>query len=934
MKKNYFILTKIVPLGALVFFLLAVYFSNKRSFEIINKQSYAATTVATTAVRGITGDLWADNVIGKPNFSEVGPFATDPSRYFVPSGTYVDRSVSPNRLYVYDSGNNRIVGYSNLQQCIASASNPLNCQPDLIIGQPAARPSDPGFGTTSTCNGDSGFQNYPNRAPATASTLCTLLEDTISLIEGGSGASMVTTANGDLYVTDFWNHRILKYNSPFTTDTVADEVWGQSDFTGNTCNRGQSAPSANTLCFIFANGWVAGVDVDSSGNLWVNDSGNNRILRFPPGSKTADYVLGQTNFTSNTSGSGLNQLQFPGPVRVGPDGNVYVADTSNNRVLVFSPPFDNTTYGKAGVTLGSDFSFPMGIDFEPTNPGKVWITNNGYKTIELWDPATGQKIKEFGVRGDGNVLGRTNGSIGFDESGNAYASIRLGNYHSSVIMFNPSVSMSQPSKQLVPSSLYGNLPTASTLNSAKAIVISDGQLIIADTGRLLFWNDPAAALSGAAPSGSVIGTFTSLFGGCCFTMKADKNHHLWVTSEREGAYPNRIELYSLPLTSGAQPVKTITLPLPLLGGGTLSYFDNVSWGIQPTTNSEFLWVSQARGNRVYRIRDPLSAAPVVDVILGQINGTDVLCNRGGAEVSGATPSTLCYPTSLSFDNSNNLYVSDHLTEVQGNRRLLVFNASLFPTSNPSVIYAPDASKIFTSVATWGPVFETDGTMIVGFDPWYYWDNPRSGRFVAVYNNPASLTSLANPDMFLNDFYSTPFSLAIDGNHNLYAGDLNRGRVLVYKNPLNIGIASTTPTTVATPTLTLTPTKPPATPTPTPTRIITPTLTNTPVPTRIPSPTPTPSTGPITFSNISVFNITTSKASISWNTSKPGTTRVVYGTSSNNLNVLTPENTTLSTSHLVNITNLKSNTRYYYKVYSRNAAGTGFYSTVRDFKTKR
>ncbi len=913
--------------GASVIFLLALYITNQLPFTTFNNDNYVSAAT-TSVVRGVTGDLWADYIIGKPNFNEVGPFATDQSRYFVPSGVYVDRSVTPNRLYVYDSGNNRILGYSNLQECISRTTNPLDCTPDLILGQPAAHPTDPGFGTTSTCNGDSAFQNYPNRNPASASSLCTMLEETISLIEGGSGASMVTDSQGNFYVTDFWNHRILKYNSPFTTDAVADDVWGQNDFTGNTCNKGQANPDATTLCFAFANGWAAGVDIDAAGNLWVNDSGNHRILRFPPGSHTADYVLGQTSFTTKINGSALNQLNYPGPVRVGPDGNVYVADTSNNRVVVYNPPFDSTTFGKAGTLLGTDLSFPMGIDFEPTNPGKVWITNNGHSTVELWDPTTNQKIKELGWRNNGNVLGRVNGSIGFDSTGNAYAANRLGDYHSSVIVFEPSVSLIQPTKKIVQSSLYGNLPTASTLNSAKGTVISDGQLIIADTGRVLFWNDPAAALAGQPASGSILGTFSSLFNGCCFTIKADKNHHLWVTSAREADYPNRIQLFTLPLTSAAQPVKTITLPLPILGGGTLTSFDNVFWGVQPTDNSEFLWASQAGASRVFRIRDPLSNNPVVDVILGQLNGTDVQCNRGGAPVTGATDSTLCLPTALSFDNSNNLYVSDNLTEAGGNRRLLVFNNSLFPTSNPSVIYAPSASKVFSSVAVWGPAFESNGAMIVGFDPWY-WGNPRGGRFVGVYNNPNSLTSLANPDMYFNDFSSTAFSLTVDNEHNVYIGDLNRGRVHVYKNPLNIG--AVTPTSAASPTPT--PTIPVVSPTPTPTKVPNPTATNTPIPTVIPSPTPTTNAGPITFSNITSFNILSAQASISWKTSQPGTTQVVYGTSSSNLNLKTAENMTLVINHTVTITNLKSNTRYYYKVFSRNSAGIGYTSQVNNFKTK-
>ena len=46
----------------------------------------------------------------------------------------------------------------------------------------------------------------------------------MSVSESGSGASMAVDAQGNLYVTDFWNHRVLKYNSPFTTDTIADDV--------------------------------------------------------------------------------------------------------------------------------------------------------------------------------------------------------------------------------------------------------------------------------------------------------------------------------------------------------------------------------------------------------------------------------------------------------------------------------------------------------------------------------------------------------------------------------------------------------------------------------------------------------------------------------------------------------------------------------------
>ncbi len=277
----------------------------------------------------------------------------------------------------------------------------------------------------------------------------------------------------------------------------------------------------------------------------------------------------------------------------------------------------------------------------------------------------------------------------------------------------------------------------------------------------------------------------------------------------------------------------------------MSFKDDVFWGLAPTDNSEFLWVSHQSSSRVFRIRQPLSSTPVVDIVLGQVNGTDTDCNRGAPQISGATPNTLCLPTALSLDNSGNLWVADHLAEAGGNRRELVFNKSLFPTTNTTTIFAPNASRIFSNVGIWGPIFTPDGKMIVGFDPWDGF-NPRNGRFVAVYNNPDTMTSFSTPDMYFNDYYSTPYALAMDSEHNVYISDLNRGRLLIYKDPLNY--LKVTPTGGISPTPTpiiqsITPTSAP-TLSPSLTKTPTPLPTNTPFP-----PTPTPTSTPINYVRI-------------------------------------------------------------------------------------
>src|SRR5436190_5759204 len=55
--------------------------------------------------RGASGDLWADLIIGKPDFGAISPYTTVANKGFWDFGTIVDRS-SPgdNKFYLYDAG--------------------------------------------------------------------------------------------------------------------------------------------------------------------------------------------------------------------------------------------------------------------------------------------------------------------------------------------------------------------------------------------------------------------------------------------------------------------------------------------------------------------------------------------------------------------------------------------------------------------------------------------------------------------------------------------------------------------------------------------------------------------------------------------------------------------------------------------------------------
>src|SRR3989344_2229045 len=793
---------KYISLGiaSILIFLTIIYlgpFDGLEKLGLISKKK-SEQNARAEEIRGIEGDLWADVIIGQPDFSEIIPNKVVPNRFYAAYGVIIDRFSTPQKLYVHDGGNNRILGF-NWDSCISSTTNPLICIPDIVLGQPNMY--------TSAINGDSGYQSFPQTAPASASTLGVMQEGVLSVEESIMGASMAVDSEGNLYTTDYSNNRVLKYIRPFETDRVADEVWGQNDFTGKLPNKGMASLDATSLYFSpgYVNAFLAGVEVDTTGNTWVADSGNHRVLRFPRGSKTADLVLGQNGFTTvdiiniDTNRNGiidegekslfLNRLASPTAVRVNSRGWVYVADEGYSRVMVFKPPFSN---GMNGENFGLGFNFPNGIEFDPTEPGRVWIANKLEAVQELWDEDTQTRIKELGVRGNGNFLGNAAGSLGIDSAGNIVVTPGPA-YKFDIVIYAKAdidaVITQFPSKQLLGTNHDdGNLISAEELGrQTPGVAVSDNQLFVQSDGRLLFWNNLASLTNGKGADGFAgypgrnIASFQDRVDGWLQVMKTDKNHRLY-------AALGQIFVYQLPLSTGEQPqiigqstVGGLTT-LPVLGGGNISL--GPVWGIAPTATSEFLWISDTKNNRVVQVRNPLTD-PKVDVILGQTSVSGTLPNRyTGSSTDGnvirtfATPTTLYHPAALALDRFGNLFVSDHSLEVVGNFRLLVFNNSLFPTNNANIFYAPAASKIFPNIATWEPAFDSSNRMVVGYNAnWAGSVGSPQHMFPGVYNDPLGASTA--PDAFLKDFHSGAFAATFDDNDNLYVADLNRSRVLVY-----------------------------------------------------------------------------------------------------------------------------------------------------------
>src|ERR1700761_8736646 len=216
---------------------------------------------------------------------------------------------------------------------------------------------------------------------------------------------------GNIYFADSGNQIIRRIDVDGNITTVAGIPQSQG-------YSGDGGPATSAKLFL-----PEGIALDAAGNLYIADTGNSVI-------REVDAVTHQITTVAGVPGSpGFNgdgtatesQLNSPWTVTLGPDNSLYVADTYNNRIRRVSGSAITTVAGTGGQGFAGDngaagaaeLNLPIGVTLDPA--GDLYIADSGNDRVRKVSAATGDV--NGGTATINTIIGT--GSEGFSGDGGA-----------------------------------------------------------------------------------------------------------------------------------------------------------------------------------------------------------------------------------------------------------------------------------------------------------------------------------------------------------------------------------------------------------------------------------------------------------------------------------------------------------------------------------
>jgi len=636
--------------------------------RIVLPFSFAFLFLALAADAQLSSNAY--RALGQPNLIQNSLNMVQGTELYQPAALALDTRGASTHIYIADELNSRVLGWTD------TAAYQIGDPPAVVLGQ-----AGPQF--------TNGLGNRSVGAPV---------------------GLAVDPATGHLYVADALNNRILRFPAPFSnlTNFVPDAVIGQADFT--TTGAGNSASALNQ---------PRGMVFDAAGNLWVADTGNNRVVRFPApvldgrSSPQADLVVGQKDFGfsaanagGNISASGLNS---PRAIAFDQQNNLYVSDFQNARVLRFAGPV--AASNPAATLVLGQVSFTSRVIANPPTAnsmaGPAGLTVTANQTVYVAVPSENRALV-FPLGSPANTV-----------------------YGQATFNANTPNQSSQPLASR--NGLYGPLDIKLDAN---------GNVYIVDA-----LNNRVLMYQGTSRSASEV----------------------WGQDDFTGNGKNKIKASSIN-SAYKIAIDYSKAPFPLY--------------VSDTNNSRILiW----KNSVTFQSGDP------ADLVIGQPNLTTAIPNVDNAAQT-PTNTSLALPKGIAVDSVGNLYVADF-----GNNRVLHyprpvdqpgritpdfvlgqadFTSSKTAAASASTFQGPAAIALGPA----GEVFIADSgnNRVLQFAP-----NPTTGASaIQVYGQP-NLNSGAAPGSVSPQTLAGPTGIAVDSAYNLYVADTGANRVVVFVNTQGI-----------------------------------------------------------------------------------------------------------------------------------------------------
>ena len=581
---------------------------------------------------------------------------------------------------------------------------------------------------------------------------------------------------GNLYIADSVNNRIRIVNPAGVINTFAG-TGASSPGGGGTFNDGGLA--INGLLRL-----PSGVCLDSSGNVYIADTGDNLIRKV-----TTDGIInsvagdGFGGYWGDTFGALQAGLHTPTDVAVDSSGNIYIADSANAdiREVTVSTGIINTIAGNASVGDTGDggpatsaaLMTPYALTLDSS--GNVYFVENGDSvirkvTVSTTFITTVAGNGTAGFSGDGSPATKAQlnfpGGMAVDSSGNMYIAdslnLRIRKVTGSTISTiagngvlsysgdgGPAGSAQLNKPQAVAVDTSGNFYFADTLNNVVRKVTASGAIsTVAGNGTAGFGGDGGAATAAQLnrPQGIAV----------------DSSGNIYV-ADTQNARVRKISGGSISTVAGSG-----TPGYGGDGGAATAAQLYVPIGLAVDASGN-LYIADFTNNRVRKV-----SGGTITTVAG--NGLSGYSGDGGLAASAQING----PTGVAVDSNGNLYIADLnnnvVREVTGGKIMTVAGSGLPGVGGDG---GPATAALVGSPA--GIAVDTSGNLYIANG---------SATVRKVYANTGFITTIAGngTNGYTGDGGSAPFgelngpvSLAVTSTGNVYVADSanNAIRLLIF-----------------------------------------------------------------------------------------------------------------------------------------------------------